>query len=134
MSIARWLGVYLLALLVVAVADGLWLLVLMKDFYQGQIGALMRPAPLLAPALLFYLLYPAGLVYFCLYLPAPGAPPGAVALRCAVFGLLVYAVYDLTNLSTLRGWTWQVSLVDMLWGALAAALAGTAARLLAGRL
>jgi uncharacterized membrane protein len=34
----------------------------------------------------------------------------------ALFGLVAYATYDLTNLSTLKGFTTKLVLVDMLWG------------------
>ena len=36
--------------------------------------------------------------------------------RGALFGLLAYATYDLTNLATIQGWPWQVSVFDMIWG------------------
>ena len=36
--------------------------------------------------------------------------------RGALFGFLAYATYDLTNLSTIRDWPWQVSAIDMVWG------------------
>lgn len=31
-------------------------------------------------------------------------------------GGLAYAIYDLTNLATLRGWAWQVTAIDLVWG------------------
>jgi uncharacterized membrane protein len=34
----------------------------------------------------------------------------------ALFGFFAYATYDLTNQATLRGWTTQLSLIDMGWG------------------
>jgi uncharacterized membrane protein len=34
----------------------------------------------------------------------------------ALFGLITYATYDLTNLATLRDWPLLVTLVDMAWG------------------
>jgi uncharacterized membrane protein len=111
-------------------ADMLWLGLLMTSQYQAWIGPLMREQPLLLPAALFYLLYPAGLVVFAIR-PAL-AQPGwtrAAALG-AFFGLLAYGTYDLSNFATLKGWPWQMTLVDMAWGAAlscGSALAGYAA-------
>ena len=34
----------------------------------------------------------------------------------ALFGSFTYATYDLTNHSTLRNWTLQLTLVDVAWG------------------
>ena len=49
-----------------------------------------------------------------------------------LFGAIAYATYDLTNYATLRNWTLQLTLVDIVYGALASAIA--AAATLAGRL
>jgi uncharacterized membrane protein len=49
----------------------------------------------------------------------PGLREGAVLAalwRGALFGLLAYATYDLTNLATLQGWPWELAVVDMIWG------------------
>ncbi len=111
-------------------ADMLWLGLLMTDAYQAWIGPLMREQPLLLPAAVFYLLYPAGLVVFAV---RPGLDKQRWS-HCAAlgtfFGLLAYGTYDLSNLATLKGWPWQLTLVDMLWGAAlscGSALAGYAA-------
>lgn len=40
----------------------------------------------------------------------------------ALLGLLVYGVYDMTNLATLPRWTWSFSLADTLWGMIVMAL------------
>jgi uncharacterized membrane protein len=98
-------------------ADMLWLGVLMTGQYQDWIGPLMREQPLLLPAAVFYLLYPAGLVVFAIR-PALERPGWARAAALgAFFGLLAYGTYDLSNLATLKDWPLQLTLVDMLWGA-----------------
>jgi uncharacterized membrane protein len=35
----------------------------------------------------------------------------------ALFGLIAYATYDLTNLATLKNWPLTVTVVDLGWGA-----------------
>ena len=78
------------------------------------------------PAALFYALYILGLVVFAV-LPGLTVGRAAVAVaRGALFGLIAYATYDLTNQATLRDWPWSVTLADLCWGALASAVAAGA--------
>jgi uncharacterized membrane protein len=77
-------------------------------------------------AILFYLIHAVGIVVF----PVPLAVSWLSAvLYGALFGFVVYATYDLTNLATLRGWPMAVSLVDLGWGAVVSAAACVAAYL-----
>jgi len=72
----------------------------------------------------FYVLYLAGLVVLVV-LPATGASDAL--LRGALFGLVAYATYDLTNQATLRDWPWIVTLADLAWGTFVTAVASVAA-------
>jgi len=96
--------------------DFLWLTVLGIGFYRAEIGDLLLEQPNLVPAGLFYLFYVAGLVGFAI-LPALNAGSWVWALLAGVaLGLLAYGTYDMTNLSTLKGWSLQISLIDLAWG------------------
>lgn len=44
-----------------------------------------------------------------------------------LFGLVAYATYDLTNQATLRAWPWELTPVDLAWGAGATAIAASIA-------
>ncbi|WP_338721830.1 DUF2177 family protein [Devosia sp. XK-2] len=107
--------------------DMLWLTVLGIGFYRAEIGALLLERPNLVPAVLFYLFYVAGLVGFAV-LPALNAGSWVWALVAGVaLGLIAYGTYDMTNLATLRGWSLNISLIDLCWGGLlsgVSALAG----------
>jgi uncharacterized membrane protein len=74
--------------------------------------------------LVFYLLYILGLVVFGVMAGLARGRSAVAAGRCALFGLIAYATYDLTNQATLRDWPWAVTLADLVWGAFASALAG----------
>lgn len=118
------------ALVFFLAADMLWLGLLMADTYQAWIGPLMREQPLLLPAAVFYLLYPAGLVVFAIRPALEGTGWARAAALGGFFCLLAYGTYDLSNLATLQDWPWQLTLVDMVWGAAlscGSALAGYAA-------
>ena len=117
---------YLLAYATTAVAfcafDFLWLTVVAPAFYQSQIGSLLLEKPNLLPALIFYVLYVSGLVVFGV-IPALDSQSWLKAAALGgLLGLIAYATYDLSNLATLRGWTWSITLVDIVWGTTVSAL------------
>ena len=104
------------AALAFLLGDMLWLSGPMARHYQAWIGPLLLPQPRLVPAALFYLSYVLGIVVFGVL---PGLRDGGwrrSAGLSALFGLLAYGTYDLSNLATLRDWPVQLALVDMAWG------------------
>lgn len=118
---------YAAAAAVMAVLDLFWLGVIAKDLYRRELGHLMAPEVRWGAAVLFYLVYAAGIVYFAV---RPGWAEDSLrraALDGALLGLLVYAVYDLTSLALLRGWPVALSGLDILWGGFATCVAACAA-------
>ena len=114
------------------VIDAIWLGLIAKSFYREQLGDLMLPAPNLAVAAVFYLFFAVAIVVLAV---RPGLEAGSVWTAIgygAVLGLAAYGTYDMTNLSTLRGWPVTLSIVDLIWGAsltaTASSLGYTAAR------
>ncbi len=117
-----FLKLYLLSVPVFFLIDMIWLVFVARNFYKEQIGHLMASSVNWAAAIIFYLLFLLGLVYFVI---APGYESGNVnrlILSALFFGLVTYATYDLTNLATLKNWPVLVTIVDMAWGAILAAL------------
>jgi uncharacterized membrane protein len=121
---AWWFG-YGAALVVIGVLDGVWLGLVARDFYRQEMGELMAPTVRALPAAVFYLAYPAGLVSLALQ-PLPPSASGAL-WRAALVGAVAYGTYDLTNLAVLRNASVKLALVDLAWGTLISAVAGTAA-------
>lgn len=120
-----WLAGYGTALLVVGVLDAAWLGFVARDFYRRELGDLMVDSVRALPAAVFYFGYPVGLVSLALT-PMPSTL-GEAVFRSALLGLVVYGVYDMTNMATLRGWTWNLAMVDMAWGTAVAAVSGAVA-------
>jgi uncharacterized membrane protein len=107
---------YLIALPVFFVIDMLWLGVVAKSFYHSQIGFMMKTNINWVAAIIFYLLFIAGLVFFVLA-PAIEKRSLIFALATAAFyGILTYSTYDLTNLATLKDWPLLITIVDIIWG------------------
>ncbi len=118
-------------LLLFLALDYLWLGHLARDFYARQLGDLLRNPPQLGIAALFYLAYVAGIVFFAVLPALRGGGVWQAALYGALLGLLAYGTYDITNLATIRGWPWTVSLVDMAWGTVVSATTAAAGYLAA---
>lgn len=109
--------------LAICALDFVWLALVAPSFYQAQLGPLLLLQPNLVPALVFYTLYVVGLVNFCVAPALAAASWRKAALQGCLFGLVAYGTYDLSNLATLKGWTIEVTIVDMVWGSLLSASA-----------
>ncbi len=115
-----FIKLFLIALPVFFIIDIVWLVLVAKKFYQDQIGFLMKPDINWFAAIIFYLLFIAGLVIFVIS-PAVEKHSWVHALLFgALFGLITYATYDLTNLATLKDWPLLVTVVDLIWGSVLA--------------
>ena len=105
-----------------AVIDAIWLKT-MNPFYRGQIGELLADRPNLGYAVVFYVIYIAGIVFFALRPALDGGSWLSAVGYGAALGAFAYATYDLTNAATLKTWPLQLIVVDILWGAVLTALA-----------
>ena len=111
-----FLKLYLISLPVFLGIDMVWLTLVSKNFYAKQIGYLMAKNPNLFVALVFYLIFIAGLIVFVIS-PALEKKEWLSALCMgAFFGLVTYATYDLTNLATIKDWPLIITIVDLIWG------------------
>ncbi len=111
-----FLKLYGITFIIFFAIDLFWLGVIAKNIYKQQLGELMSPTVNWVAAIIFYLLFIGGLVFFVVM---PAVESGSVTkalLHGALFGLITYATYDLTNLATLKGWPIQITLIDLAWG------------------
>jgi uncharacterized membrane protein len=117
MSLKNTVLLYLLTLAIFFLIDMIWLGLVAKNFYRRQLGDMLSPKVNWPAAILFYLLFIAGLLLFVIAPAlAQGRAPQAL-WRGALFGLIAYATYDLTNLATLKNWPLLVTVIDLAWGA-----------------
>ncbi len=120
-----FIKLYAIAISVFFAIDIFWLTLVAKNFYQAQIGSLMKPDVNWVAAIIFYLIFIIGLVTFVI---APAMEKGSwvhALLFGALFGLVCYATYDLTNLAVAKDWPLLVTIVDLAWGAVLAASVST---------
>jgi len=126
---------YLVSLVAFGLIDLTWLSSMGAVLYRPVLGDILLTSLRVGPAIAFYALFPIGIVAFAVM---PGAKADSVPTALtygALFGALAYATYDLTNYATLKNWNLQITVVDIVYGAiasgLAASLAVAALRLLA---
>jgi uncharacterized membrane protein len=129
-----FIKIYAIALSVFIALDMVWLGLVAKNFYRDQIGFLMKSEINWTAAIGFYLLFIVGLVLFVI---APAIAKNSwvhALLFGALFGLITYATYDLSNLATLKDWPLLVTIVDLVWGATLAASVSTATYFIARKI
>jgi uncharacterized membrane protein len=118
----RYVVLYLATLIFLIPIDFLFLAVVAKGFFTAQVGDMLGEIRL-APAILFYLLYVAGILVF---VSGPLASTWqSTVIYGALFGLFCYATFELTSMSLLKQWTWPVVIVDVSWGTFVTALSST---------
>ena len=131
------LKVYLAIVPIFLAVDFLWLGLVANRFYKSQLGSLLRTSgpdmsPLWWAVVGVYLVIPLGIVLFAL--PPAGSTVTQAALRGLTYGLVLYLVYELTNLALIRDWPLTMALVDVAWGGFICCLITTAAFIISGRL
>jgi uncharacterized membrane protein len=111
-----YLKLYFATLIAFLAIDMVWLGLVARTFYRNYLGFLMTPTTNWIAAVLFYLLFILGILVFVV---VPGLQENslkATLLRAALFGLVTYATYDLTNLATVKNWPVLITVIDMAWG------------------
>jgi uncharacterized membrane protein len=129
-----FIKLYFIALPVFFAIDMVWLGLVAKNIYAKQIGFLMKTDVNWLAAILFYLLFIIGVVVFVI-IPAIEQKSWVHALGYgALFGLITYATYDLTNLATVKNWPMAITVVDLIWGMTLASSVSVITYLIANKL
>ena len=101
---------------IMGILDFIWLGFIAKKLYYDEMGSILLEKPNMLPALLFYVVYVVGVVVFVI---SPALEKGSWQYALgygALFGLIAYATYDLTNLATLKGFSAKIVVIDLIWG------------------
>ncbi len=113
---AFYIKLYFTTLIAFFAIDMVWLGLVARTFYREQLGFLLSPNTKWIAAIIFYLLFIVGILVFVV---VPGLEHNSLKttlLHAALFGLITYATYDLTNLATVKNWPVLITVVDMAWG------------------
>jgi uncharacterized membrane protein len=108
-----YLKLYFATLIAFFAIDMVWLGLVARTFYREHLGFLLAPTTNWIAAVIFYLLFTLGILVFVVL---PGLQDNSLKttlLRAALFGLITYATYDLTNLATVKNWPLLITVVDL---------------------
>ena len=128
------LAAYAAAAATMLAMDAVWLSVAVDLLYRPLLGDILLPGFRPVPAILFYVLYVAGIVIFAIKPALVTGRWSTAAGKGAMLGFFCYATYDLTNQATLKTWPVTVTIVDMGWGTFLTACTATVGYLAASRL
>lgn len=114
----RLIASYLATGLTFAAIDAVWLTQVGPGLYRPTLDAVLRPTddPLNLPAaVVFYLMYILGILVLAIR-PTADKPLRQTTLTGGLLGAMCYATYDLTNQATLKVWSTQITVMDVMWG------------------
>ena len=107
---------YVSMLIFFLIVDYIMIIKVINPIFQSNVSEILRDQPNLAAAAIFYIFYVSGLYWFG---TSEGIRSGSAltAIFSGTFlGLLAYATYEVTNFSTVKGWTVQMVILDTAWG------------------
>jgi len=107
--------VSLIALFLIITIDFIWLGLISKKIYKKEIGKFYKKKFNLWAALILYFLLAVGVVFIVLN-NNYSTTLSSTLLVGALFGLIVYGVYDLTNFAMMKNWPLKIVFIDMIWG------------------
>lgn len=112
----KYIYLYLLTFIFFLAIDFVWLNFVAKNLYSQKIGNLLAENANLIPALIFYILFIVGVIIFVIIPGYEAKSLGKTLFLGALFGIMTYSTYDLTNLATLKDWPISVTIIDIVWG------------------
>ncbi len=107
---------YLATAIVFFAMDAVGLRVLIKPVFERHIEHLFADPFRVVPAVIFYLGYIAGLLWFVSVPALRNGDPVAALIGGVLLGLMAYGTYEFTNYATLRDWSVQQVAIDTIWG------------------
>ena len=107
---------YLTMLIFFLVVDYIMIIKVISPIFQATVPELLRELPKLAAAAVFYIFYVSGVYWFGTLAGVRSGSVLTAILSGTFLGLLAYATYEVTNFSTLKGWTVQMVILDTIWG------------------
>ena len=122
MEFLKWLARFGIVLGIFLAVDMIWLVFISRKFYASKLGYLMRDPVNWTAALIFYAVFVVGILFFVISPALEKQSLGYAVLAGALFGLVTYATYDLTNLATIKDWPAIITVVDLAWGTTLSAL------------
>lgn len=111
-----YIKLYLITVPIFFAIDMAWLGFIAKSFYQRNLAGILSDGVNWWAAVVFYLIYIAGILLFAVIPALEKGSPGKAIMWGLLYGFFTYATYDLTNMATIREWPLKIVIVDICWG------------------
>lgn len=96
--------------------DAVGLRLLIKPVFERHVAHLFADPFRVVPAVVFYLGYVGGVLWFVSVPALRAGDPMAALIGGVILGLMAYGTYEFTNYTTLRDWSLEQVAVDTVWG------------------
>ncbi len=108
---------YISGLLTLLVLDGIMIWFVILPTFKKYVPTYLNTDMNFIAAIAFYLLY---ILVLGLLVVFPSVeskiPLMQMMYKSALFGFWAYMTYELTSMSVMKGWSWNMVLIDTLWG------------------
>ena len=122
----KYVKQFLIAALVFAIVDLIWLGILAWPVYKHFLSPFLRTPPHWGAASVFYVLFIIGMMIFAISPAITKKSLKYAAIFGAYYGFFTYMTYELTNLAVIQGWPIGIVPIDIIWGTI---LSGTVSTL-----
>jgi uncharacterized membrane protein len=99
------------------VADAIMLSTVLQPLFAQHLGETLRDGIRPLAAVLFYLVYMAGVIWFAGWPALRDGTPVTALVNGAILGFVAYGTYELTSWTVMRDWHPSMVVADMAWGA-----------------
>ena len=108
----------LAGIIIFMVLDYIWLAHIAKKFYLDSLGShvTIHDGSLVPYLPAVPLVYIVSVIAIWVFVLSSVQDVKEAAFYGTLLGLLMYGFYDLTNMATLRGYSWSMVAVDSIWG------------------
>jgi len=124
---------YISTAIIFLAADAVMLRLVMKPLFVRQLGDAVLDDPRLGAAVVFYLFYIVGVIWFVSRPAMLADAPVQALLNGALLGAMAYGTYEFTSYAVMRDWSLQQVVIDGLWGTVLTGVSAWAGVLLPAR-
>jgi uncharacterized membrane protein len=117
---------YISTVVVFLGVDAVFLKNVLRPVFETHLNDWLLDDFRIGPAVVFYLAYIGGLLFFVSWPAISTGSLGGVFLKGALLGMMAYGTYEFTNYATLTRWNPSMVAIDVIWGGVLTGLAATA--------
>lgn len=121
---------FVISSLTLLILDILWIILFMKSKYLIQVEKIQH-SPMKVNTVAMVLAYALMILGLCVFVvPYMSKQKSMInnVIHAGLFGLVVYGIFDFTNMAVLEQWDIKLAIIDIMWGCfvyIVAALTGS---------